>query len=98
LQTIEPTWPLARWGIDIIGKLPAAQGNYQYAVGLVKSFTEWIEAKPITNMSFTTLRKLLWPNIICRFRVLRQIIVDKEHNLTVKTKAPKVKWSNSKGK
>jgi hypothetical protein len=27
LQTIEPTWPLARWGIDIIGKLPAAQGN-----------------------------------------------------------------------
>jgi hypothetical protein len=31
LQTIEPTWPLARWGIDIIGKLPAAQGNLQYA-------------------------------------------------------------------
>jgi len=24
LQTIEPTWPLARWGIDIIGKLPPA--------------------------------------------------------------------------
>ena len=32
LQTIEPTWPLARWGIDIIGKLPPAQGNFQYAV------------------------------------------------------------------
>ena len=24
LQTIEPTWTLARWGIDIIGKLPLA--------------------------------------------------------------------------
>ena len=28
LQTIEPTWTLARWGIDIIGKLPPAQGNF----------------------------------------------------------------------
>jgi hypothetical protein len=28
LQIIEPTWPLARWGIDIIGKLPPAQGNF----------------------------------------------------------------------
>jgi hypothetical protein len=28
LQTIESTWPLARWGIDIIGKLLAAQGNF----------------------------------------------------------------------
>jgi hypothetical protein len=24
LQTIEPTWPLPRWEIDIIGKLPTA--------------------------------------------------------------------------
>jgi hypothetical protein len=27
LQTIEPIWPLARWGIDIIEKLPTAQEN-----------------------------------------------------------------------
>jgi hypothetical protein len=27
LQTIEPTWPLVRWGIDIIGNVPIAQGN-----------------------------------------------------------------------
>jgi hypothetical protein len=32
LQTIEPTWPLERWGIDIIGKLFTAQGNLQYTV------------------------------------------------------------------
>jgi hypothetical protein len=40
LQTIELTWPLARWGIDIIGKLPAAQGNFQYAVVAVEYFTK----------------------------------------------------------
>jgi hypothetical protein len=28
LQTIEPNWPLARWEIDIIGKLPPAQENF----------------------------------------------------------------------
>jgi hypothetical protein len=39
LQTIEPTWPLARWGIDIIGKLPLAQGNFQYAVMAMECFT-----------------------------------------------------------
>jgi hypothetical protein len=27
LQTIEPTWPLARWGIDIIGKLPSIRSS-----------------------------------------------------------------------
>jgi hypothetical protein len=58
LQTIEPTWPLARWGIDIIGKLPAAQGNLQYAVVAVEYFTKWIEAKPVTNMSFSYNKKI----------------------------------------
>jgi hypothetical protein len=76
LQTIEPTWPLARWGIDIIEKLPTAQENLQYAVVAVKYFTKWIEAKPLTNMSSITMKKFLWQNIICRFVVPRYIIVD----------------------
>jgi hypothetical protein len=76
LQTIEPTWPLARWGIDIIGKLPPAQGKFQYAVVAVQYFTEWIEAKPVINMSSFTMKKFLWQNIICRFGVPRHITVD----------------------
>jgi hypothetical protein len=76
LQTIEPTWPLARWGIDIIGKLPTAQGNLQYTVVAVEYFTKWIEAKPATNMSSFTMKKFLWQNIICRFGVPRHITVD----------------------
>jgi IS30 family transposase len=76
LQTIEPTWPLARWRIDIIGKLPTAQGNLQYAVVTVEYFTKWIETKLVTNMSSFTMKKFLWQNIICRFGVLRHITVD----------------------
>jgi IS30 family transposase len=70
LQTIEPTGPLARWGIDIIGKLSTAQGNLQYVVVAVEYFTKWIEAKPVI------MKKFLWQNIICHFRVPRHITVD----------------------
>jgi hypothetical protein len=76
LQIIELTWPLARWGIDIIGKLPTAHGNLQYAVVAMEYFTKWIEAKPVTNMSSFTMKKFLWQNIICRFGVPRHITVD----------------------
>ena len=55
LQTIEPTWAHARWGIDIIGKLPPAQGNFQYVVVAVEYFTKWI-AKLVTNMSSFTMK------------------------------------------
>jgi IS30 family transposase len=73
---IEPTWLLARWEIDIIGKLPTAQGNLQYAVVTMEYFTKWIEAKPVIIMSSFTMKKFLWENIICCFGVLRHITVD----------------------
>jgi hypothetical protein len=67
---------LTRWGIDIIEKLPTAQGNLQYAIVAVEYFTKWIEAKPVTNMSSFIMKKFLWQNIICRFGVPRHITVD----------------------
>jgi hypothetical protein len=33
---ITPSWPLQRWGIDIVGPLTTAQGNYKYAVAVVE--------------------------------------------------------------
>ena len=31
VQLLPPVWPLARWGIDIVGPLPTALENYKYA-------------------------------------------------------------------
>jgi hypothetical protein len=76
VQLIAPSWPLQRWGIDIIGKLTPAQGNYTFAVITVEYFTKWIEAKPLTNMSSTTIKKFFWQNIICRYGVSRHITMD----------------------
>lgn len=42
VQLITPTWPLRRWGIDLIGPLATAQGNCKFAVVAVEYFTKWI--------------------------------------------------------
>jgi IS30 family transposase len=76
VQLIAPSWPLQRWGIDIVGKLTPAQGNYTFAVVAVEYFTKWIESKPLTNVSSSTIKKFFWQNIIYRYGVPRHITVD----------------------
>jgi ribonuclease HI len=56
-QLIAPSWPLQRWGIDIVGKLTPAQGNYTFAIVTVEYFTKWVEAKPVTNITSATIQK-----------------------------------------
>jgi hypothetical protein len=56
-QLIAPSWTLQRWGIDIVGKLTPAQGNYTFTVMAVKYFMKWSEAKPVTDVSSTTIKK-----------------------------------------
>jgi hypothetical protein len=42
----------------------------------VDYFTKSVEAKPLTNIKATTIQKLFWQNIICRFGVPRELTVD----------------------
>jgi hypothetical protein len=46
-QLIQSTWPLQRWGLDLLGPLPPAQGNLKYVVVAVEYFSKWIEVKPL---------------------------------------------------
>jgi hypothetical protein len=71
-----PSWPLQRWGINIVGKLTLAQGNYTFVVIAVEYFTKWIEAKPLTNVSSSTIKKFFWQNIIYQYGVPKHITVD----------------------
>jgi hypothetical protein len=59
-QLIMPTWPLQRWGMDIIGPLPTAQGNFKFIVVAIEYFTKWIEARPLATITSTTIRKFFW--------------------------------------
>ena len=75
-QLIQPTWPLQRWGLDLLGPLPPAQGNLRYVVVAVEYFSKWIEAKPLATITSVTIQKFFWQNIVCRFGVPKAITID----------------------
>jgi hypothetical protein len=75
-QLIQPTWPLQRWGLDLLGPLPPAQGNLKYVVVAVEYFSKWIEAKPLAKITLAIIQKFFWQNIVCRFGVPKAITVD----------------------
>jgi ribonuclease HI len=56
-QLIQPTWPLQRWGLDLLGPLPPAQGNLRYVVVAVEYFSKWIEVKPLATITSVTVQK-----------------------------------------
>jgi ribonuclease HI len=75
-QLIHLTWPLQRWGLDLLGPLPPAQGNLKYVVVAEEYFSKWIEAKPLATITSATVQKIFWQNIVCHFGVPKAITVD----------------------
>jgi ribonuclease HI len=84
-QLIQPTWPLQRWGLDLLGPLPPAQGNLKYVVVAVEYFSKWIEAKPLATITSATVQKFFWQNIVFRFDVSKAITVDNGTQFGVET-------------
>jgi hypothetical protein len=74
--SIIPTWPLQRWGVDIVGPLPLAPGNLCYAAVALEYFSKWIEAKALARITLGTLISFVWQCIICQFGVPTYITVD----------------------
>jgi hypothetical protein len=75
-KLIAHTWPLQRWGLDIVGPLPTAQGNLKFAFVAVEYFTKWIEARVVSTITSKTTQKFFWQNIVCRFGVPSELTVD----------------------
>jgi transposase InsO family protein len=67
---------LQRWGLDLLGSLPPAQGNLRYVVVVVEYFSKCIEAKLLAIITSVTVQKFFWQNIVCRFGVPKAITVD----------------------
>jgi ribonuclease HI len=63
-KLIAHTWPLQRWGLDIVGPLPTAQGNLKFTFVAVEYFTKWIEARAVSTTA-KTAQKFFWQNIVC---------------------------------
>jgi hypothetical protein len=75
-KLIAHTWPLQRWGLDIVGPLPTAQGNLKFTFVPVEYFTKWIKARAVSTITSKTAQKFFWQNIVCRFRVPSELTVD----------------------
>ncbi|KAK4841852.1 hypothetical protein QYF36_011535 [Acer negundo] len=43
LNSISAPWPFMKWGMNIVGKLPAAPGGVVYMLVLTDYFTKWVE-------------------------------------------------------
>jgi len=85
VQLLPPVWPLARWGIDIVGPLLTAPGNYKYVAVAVEYFSKWIEAKALRDITARALQKFFWQNIVCRFGVPKEVTVDNGHQFDCAT-------------
>jgi ribonuclease HI len=75
-KLIAHAWPLQRWGLDIVGPLPTAQGNLKFTFVIVEYFTKWIEARTVSTITSKTAQKFFWQNIICRFGVPSELTVN----------------------
>lgn len=45
------TRPFVIWGLDLVGKLSNALGNFNHLFVVIDKFTKWSEAKPITMVT-----------------------------------------------
>ncbi|KAK0578575.1 hypothetical protein LWI29_012719 [Acer saccharum] len=76
LNSISAPWPFMKWGMDIVGKLPAAPGGVVYMLVLTDYFTKWVEVGAYQQVRDIEVRDFIWKNIICRFGVPKEIVTD----------------------
>jgi hypothetical protein len=83
LQTIHLTWPFIVWGLDMVGPLRKAPGDFTHLLVAIDKFSKWIEARPICSVRSEEVVEF-FTNIIYHFRISNAIITDNGSNFTGK--------------
>ena len=68
--------PFDKWGIDLIGQLPAAPRQYKHAIMAIDYFTKWVEAKPLAKITEANTTSFIWMNIVYRLGIPASIVTD----------------------
>ncbi|GJR21985.1 reverse transcriptase domain-containing protein [Tanacetum coccineum] len=76
LNPITSPWPFYKWGLDIVGPFPEGPGKVKFLIVAIDYFTKWIEAKPVATITGNQVKKFVWDNIVCRFGLPGEIILD----------------------
>ncbi|XP_048623762.1 uncharacterized protein LOC125592565 [Brassica napus] len=75
LHTLTAPYPFMRWGMDIIGPMPASRQK-KFILVLTDYFTKWVEAEAYANITDKEVQNFVWKNIICRHGLPYEIITD----------------------
>jgi transposase InsO family protein len=75
LWPIDLSWPFVIWGIDIMGVLPKAPEGFRFLFVTINTFTKWMEAMPVVNITQEAAVKFL-QSIIYRFEVPKWVLTD----------------------
>jgi transposase InsO family protein len=75
LQPIDLSWPFTVWGVDIVGILPMAPGGFRFLFIGIDTFTKWMEATLVVNITQEASVKFL-KSIIYRFSVPKRVLTD----------------------
>ena len=65
----QPSFPLERVAIDIMGPLPQSNRGNKYLVVVCDYFTKWAEAFPVPNIQAVTIATVLVDGFFCRYGV-----------------------------
>ncbi|GKA59094.1 reverse transcriptase domain-containing protein [Tanacetum coccineum] len=76
LTLITSPWPFYKWGIDIAGPFPEGPRKVKFLIVAMDYFTKWIEAKAVATISGGQVKKFVWDNIVCRFGLPGEIVLD----------------------
>jgi hypothetical protein len=77
LHPMDLSWPFAVWGIDIVDILPRAPGGFMFLFVGIDTFTKWMEATPVVNITQVAAVKFL-KSITYRFGVPKRVLTDNE--------------------
>jgi hypothetical protein len=77
LRPIDLSWSFAIWGIDIINILKWALGGFRFLFVGINTFTKWMEATLVVNITQEVAVNFL-KSIIYRFSVPKRVLTDNE--------------------
>jgi hypothetical protein len=75
LRPIDLSWPFVVWGVDIVDILPKSPGGFRFLFIGIDTFTNWMDANPVVNITQEATVKFL-KSIIYRFGVPKRVPMD----------------------
>ncbi|GKV13663.1 hypothetical protein SLEP1_g24648 [Rubroshorea leprosula] len=76
LTNMVAPWPFAQWGLDLLGPFVKGVGGVTHLVVGVDYFTKWVEARPLSSLTFKKVEDFVFNSIICRYGIPNQIVAD----------------------